>query len=352
MSAWEDKLKQLISPTESKWPYRVVQIKPNRKNDREIYTLSGREEDIAANGSLFLATYDVFERDRINLEEWFEQWRLGFPLSNFNRETSNYPLMGDKQWRKPGALPKFKDLTPPELRYKQGYREIEYWKDSNNEADSVIMGGTDNMIVDQIIRYEYQGSAKAQEQQSITSDVIRYSGIPEITLYFKGIDKNLPGEERIITGEKTFRFMGYTDNPKMAQQRTDLELIRQSDIDRIGAKIKTIFGTTPPYKWSKGKKQVTYHDWLRGYNLNVFASTHTEGERMVQNVLALRDLQIDEAFIKYGEAKNPVKAYPPAENVQVLGKTFKTPERLPVVDVTFEYATIYLCTLKKTQYIA
>ena len=64
MSAWEEKLKNLISPTESKWPYRVVQIKPNRRNDEEIYTLSGREEDIAGNGSLFLALYDLLQRNQ------------------------------------------------------------------------------------------------------------------------------------------------------------------------------------------------------------------------------------------------------------------------------------------------
>jgi hypothetical protein len=62
MTAWEEKFKKLIAPTESKWPYRVVQIKPNRQNDDEIYTLSGREEDIAANGSLFLALYDLAQR--------------------------------------------------------------------------------------------------------------------------------------------------------------------------------------------------------------------------------------------------------------------------------------------------
>jgi hypothetical protein len=64
MSAWEDKLRTLISPTDSKWPYRVVQLKPNRQNDKEIYTLSGREEDIAANGSLFLALYDLFQQNQ------------------------------------------------------------------------------------------------------------------------------------------------------------------------------------------------------------------------------------------------------------------------------------------------
>lgn len=250
MSAWEEKLKKLISPTESKWPYRVVQIKPNRTNDDEIYTLSGREEDIAANGSLFLALYDLLRRQ--------------------------------------------------------------------------------------------------QENNTITSDIVRYSGIPEITLIFRGIDKSLPVGKQEIKGEKSFRLMGYTDNPAMAQKRQDLELITQTDISRIGAKIKSIFKTTPPYIWSKGKEQVIYHDWMRGYNLNVYALNHMEGERLITAILSIQNHLVDETFIKYSEAKNPAKAYPPATKIQVMGQTKETPERLPKSKVMFQMAKIYLPTLKQT----
>lgn len=254
MTAWEDKLKQLISPTESKWPYRVVQIKPNRANDEEIYTLSGREEDIAANGSLFLALYDLFQRNG--------------------------------------------------------------------------------------------------EKNSTTSDVVRYSGIPEITLIFRGIDKSLPAGKQQIKGEKSFRFIKYTDNPAIAQTRQDLELITQSDISRIGAKIRSVFKTRPTYIWSKGKDQVIYHNWQQGYNLNIYASTRNEGERLLTAILSLQDHIIDEAFIKYGEAKNPAKAYPASTDIQVLGQTHKTPERLPKSKVSFQMAKIYLPTLKQTLVIA
>ncbi len=77
---WEERLKEAIAPTANKWPYRVVQVKPNKKKDDEIYTLSGREEDIAANGSLFLALYDLANQEKIDFKEWWEQWENGFPL--------------------------------------------------------------------------------------------------------------------------------------------------------------------------------------------------------------------------------------------------------------------------------
>jgi hypothetical protein len=155
-----------------------------------------------------------------------------------------------------------------------------------------------------------------------------------------------------VKGEKSFRFMGYTDNPKIAQKREDLKLISQSDINQLGTKIKKFFGTTPAYIWSKGKKQVVYHDWARGYNLNIYASTHSEGERLLRAIAAIRDQIPDEAFIKYGEAKNPVLAYPPVENFQLLGENHQTSERLPNADVTYQYAKIYLPTIKQDKFIA
>ena len=66
---WEDRLKQAIAPTADKCPYLVIQFKPNKKKDNEIYTLSGREEDIAANGSLFLALYDLANQEKIDFKE-------------------------------------------------------------------------------------------------------------------------------------------------------------------------------------------------------------------------------------------------------------------------------------------
>jgi hypothetical protein len=352
MPAWEDKLQRLLSPTESKWPYRIVQIKPNRQDDKEIYTLSGREEHIAANGSLFLALYDLAERDRINFEAWFALWETGFLEFTFNRADSNFGVTGDKQWdriKNPDTRPRYRELTTPQQRTEFGYRVIEYWRDRSDEKNSILLGGvTDLMLIDRILAYEYQRSV-AQAQDSVTSDIIRYSGIPKITLYFKGFSSN---QNKTVTGEKQFRFMGYTDNPSMAEKRNDLELITQTDINQIGAKIQSIFRTTPPYNWGKGKEQVIYHDWSSGFNLNIYCSSHSEGERLVTAILATRNLQIDERFLKHGKAKNPIKAYPPVEEIQVLGEKHKIPERLPTEEVVFQYADIYLPTIKKTQIIS
>ena len=290
---------------------------------------------------------------RIDFEVWFEAWEKGFPEFTANRSDSNYPLSGEKQWKRiknPETRPKYKEWTTPQQRADYGYRVVEVWQNRSIQSDSVLFTGTDLQLIQHCIQLEYEGGGN--QQQSVSSDIVRYSGIPEITLYFSGIDKSIPGKDRIVEGEKSFRFMGYTDDPFVAQQRTDLELITEADINRIGTKIRAVFQGRPPYLWSKGKKQVIYHDWQRGYNLNVYASSHTEGERLVIAILSIFNHLIDERFLKYSEAKNPAKAYPSTTKIQVLNGEYKTPERLPNIDVNFKHGRIYLPTIKQTRVIA
>lgn len=295
-----------------------------------------------------IATYELLGTDStVNFEQWYEGWEKGFPDAVENRGLGNYRLAGENRWRaNPENWPRWRQWSN-----EGGIIKGEYWRDRANETDSVPLSGTATQLINQIVQLEHQKDVQTS-QQSITSDVIRYSGIPEITLFFRGRDINLSTKNQEVSGEKSFRLTGYTDNPLMAQRRKDLELITQADISRIGTKIRDIFKTTPPYVWSKGKKQVVYHDWERGYNLNVYASNHTEGEKLISAILAIREHQIDETFVKYGEAKNPGKAYPPPQEFEVIGETHKTPERLPEFNVSFSSGKIYFPTLKETKVIA
>ena len=295
-----------------------------------------------------IANYELLgDRATVKFETWFEKWESGFSAALENRELGNYTLTGENVWRANAAnRPRFR-----QWEIDQGIITGEYWKDRSVEDESIVLSGTSTDLIKLIVQYEYQGNSQAQEQ-TISSDIIRYSGTPEISLYFRGYNENSPTKNKMVKGLKTFRLIGYTDNPKVASTREDLKLIDQGDINQIGTKIKSFFGTTPPYVWSKGKKQVVYHDWERGFNLDVYCSTHAEGERLVVAILNIRNFVIDEAFIKYGEAKNPTKAYPPSTKIQVLGNEYNTLERLPTTDVTFQYAKIYLPTIKQSKIIA
>lgn len=329
--------------------WRVIDFYPNRDFKSEFYRLAGTPAELRQMMQIVQATRFVTGA-RVNFEAWFELWEKGFPDFTNDRSDSNFLLSGDKQWeriKKPESRPRFREWTNSQQRADKGFRVIEYWRDRSDESNSVILSGTDLQLIQHCIQLEYEGGGTTATD-SVSSDIIRYSGIPEITLIFKGVDKTLGTKNNIVTGEKSFRFMGYTDNPNMAIKREDLKLISQADISRIGARIRSTFKTTPPYTWAKGKDQVIYHDWMRGYNLNVYALNHAEGERLIRSILALRDLEIDETFLKYSEAKNTIKAYPPASEIQVMGQTQKIPERLPKSNVIFSSAKIHLPTLKQT----
>ena len=304
---------------------------------------TGNIEDIKKQIEQSIATYELLgNRSSINFEVWFERWESGFLDATENRVVGNYPLTGENAWRSDGTKrPRWRQWSS-----KNGIIEGEYWRDRSVESESIVLSGTAEQLIQHIIQIEYESNS--QNQQIITSDIIRYSGVPEITLMFTGFDESKPLGKQRIKGEKSFRYVGYTDNPIKAQQREDLKLITQADINQIGSKIRSIFNK---YSWSKGKKQVTYHDWERGYNLNVYASSYPEGERLIIAILAIRNFQPDETFIKYKEPKNPTKAYPAATKITVLGNSYTTEERLPLCEVLFDYAKIYLPTIKETQAI-
>jgi hypothetical protein len=333
MSAWEERLKKLINPTENKWPYRVVQIKPNRKQDNEIYSLSGREEDIAANGSLFLALYDLAERDRIDFDEWFTQWELGFPLLNAYRELGNYQLVGNTPWRVFDKRPRFRDWTPPELK-NLGYRTIEYWRDRSVEEKSVVLSGTDLQLINHIIQIEYEGG-----QGSLGKDKggnwPLLTGQPRIKLHFRG--------ENEAKAEISFRIMNKSDDPK-----SPLPKIDKSDLRALANKIRSELATPNLYVWQKGKDVISYKNRWQGFDGQWWlCRNRTVGKNLLAKLLAILDLPLDPAAIRFSEADDPQIAFPSnPPDIVVLGEVTPQDSKRPLVDVTFHRAEIKLAKMR------
>jgi hypothetical protein len=345
---WEDRLKQLITPETNNYPYRIVQIKPNRQNDEEIYTLSGREEDIAANGSLFLALYDLNQRNRINFDEWFEQWSLGFPDLNLNRENSNYQLLGQKRWRKTEERPRFKDWTPPELRQKLGYRTIEVWLNRNIETESTVFSGTDMQLINHCIQLEYEGGGSANIK-SKGGNLPYLKGQPLITLEFiqdpdkvgVSFDGNLIPQ---VTGTITFRIMDKTDDPK-----SDLEKISKTDLQNYAKRISEEFGANGGYVWEKGKAVLSYRSRKQGFEGWYLVKHKTSGITLVEKLLAITGKKIETTCIKFSETENASAAYPETSSKTIiLGEEIELARERPVVDVRFREASIHLPRSRKT----
>ncbi|MEG4027566.1 MULTISPECIES: hypothetical protein [unclassified Microcoleus] len=346
---WEDRLRETIAPTANKWPYRVIQVKPNKKKDQEIYTLSGREEDIAANGALFLALYDLLEREKIDFEEWWEQWENGFPFLS-ERIESNYQLSGLSPWRQTESRPRYREWLPRSGREKLKFKTIEYWRDRNNESDSVIFSGTDLQIINQIIQFEWQSSGSGGISIPGKNSKPLLKGWPAIVLTFYEPNDNRrrkpTGEPRSrVEGEKTIRCCGYSDDLEIVQ-RGLAELISNSDVRRWATKIRDEFALPELYRWQKGRECLSYSGQiarLQGLEGYALVRTPRQGKEIFEKLLRIFNFTPDPAGFKYSVNETPELAYPQnPQNFQLLGKEWEAETNRPNATVVFDNATLYL----------
>ncbi len=351
---WEDRLKEAIAPTANKWPYRIVQIKPNKKKDYEIYTLSGREESIAANGALFLAIYDLVNQEKIDFKEWWEQWENGFPLLT-QRIESNYQLAGLTPWRKAETRPRYREWVPAATDKKIHYKTIEYWRDRNKENESVVFSGTDLQLINQIIQFEWQTSNTGGiSSLSGKNSKPLLKGWPAIVLTFlesNGTIRRKPtGEPRSrVTGEKTIRCSGYSDDIELVQ-RGLAKLISKGDIRRWATKIRDEFASPELYKWEKGRECLSYSGQiarLQGIESYALVRTARQGKELFEKLLKILDFTPDPAGFKFSGNEAPELAFPAnPPNFELLGKQWEAEAERPNATVVFDNATLFLPKLR------
>ncbi len=339
----------MITPTAAKWPYRVVQIKPNKKQDNEIYTLSGREESIAANGSLFLALYDLANKNSVDFEEWWEQWENGFPL--LQRADSNYQL---SDWRKPDSRPRYREWRlPTEGFRKSNYRTIEYWRDRSDESQSVILSGTDSQLIDHIIQIEYEGGGSGTQGLTGKNSKPLLKGWPAIVLTF--IEPNDSRRRKPngavrspATGEKTIRCVGYSDDRLIAEQGL-AEFIKESDVRRWANKIKEEFGS-PPYRWEKGRGCLSYSGQIarmQGLEGYAYVTRAQQGKDLFAKLLRIFDFKPDPLGFKFSSNEEPESAFPEdPPDFQLLGKSWEAEAERARTAVVFDSALLYCPKLR------
>lgn len=350
---WEDRLKEAIAPTAKKWPYRVIQIKPNKKKDQEIYTLSGREEDIAANGALFLAFYDLLAQEKIDFEEWWEQWEYGFPLLS-ERIESNYQLSGVSPWRKTESRPLYREWLPRVGNKKPKYKVIEYWRDRDNKLDSVPFSGTDSQIINQIIQYEWQHSGNGDANISGKNSKPLLKGWPAIVLFFiepnDSVRRKPTGEPRSrVKGKKTIRCSGYSDDIELVQRGLG-KLIGNGDIRRWATKIRDEFASPDLYRWQKGQECLSYSGQiarLQGIESYAYVRTAQQGKELFEKLLKIFDFTPDPAGFKYSGNEAPELAFPAnPPNFELLGKQWESETERPQATVVFDSAALFLPKLR------
>lgn len=330
--------------------WRVIDFYPNRDFKSEFYRLAGTPAELRQMLQIIQATR-LLTGARINFEAWFEQWEKGFPDFTSDRATSNFGLAGENQWKRakdPETRPRYRELTNSQQRADLGYRVIEYWRDRSNEAGSVMLSGTDLMLINQIIQLEYEGGGSASTKNK-GGNLPYLKGQPLISIEFiEDPDKvGVNSSGKLIppvSGTITFRIMDKTDDPKSA-----LDKISKNDLKKYAERIAAEFGSNGGYVWEKGKAVISYRNRSQGFEGWYLVRNKGAGIALVKKLLAVTGQQIDTTRIKFSETENPELAYPDTPGKMfVLGEEVELARERPVVNVRFREASIHLPKTRKT----
>ncbi|MEG4861228.1 hypothetical protein QUB75_27040 [Microcoleus sp. K1-B6] len=315
--------------------WRVIDFYPNRDFKSEFYRLAGTPAELRQMMQIVQATRFVTGA-RINFDAWFQQWELGFPQFNSDRATSNFALAGETQWKRikePETRPRYRELTNSQQRADLGYRVIEYWKDRSAEKSSVIMTGTDLLLINQIVQYEYQGgggNVKINEKPNYLTTSRK--GFPIIKLYFF---------EDILDVEPGYRALkSELKITVMKPEWKNISNISKNDIEQLAKSVKNIFYG---FVIKKGKLTCSYKNLEQGYDNWTYVRTRAEGTRLMTELVKVLGHTLDRRFLRFTETDDEAGAYPIIpETITAFGEQIKGKRQRPIAETKFTHATIYL----------
>ncbi|MEG4225540.1 hypothetical protein QUA35_06665 [Microcoleus sp. N9_B2] len=209
---------------------------------------------------------------------------------------------------------------------------------SGNEFAIALQASLLDAIRD-LLRYEL-GKLKLAGADENGKQGIERAGHPEVKLWFfeKRADAT-PGYSP-LKGEISFDLMNLVDSSHLASKGSS-QLIKESDIKALSAKIKTVFNEG--FKWERGKEMIVYHDWQRGYSLQIHCKSEAEGTRIVKEVLKIQGHEIRTEYLKLNKLiGTPKPTIPTVKEEEILGKKRKHKRYRPEGTVFYAYATLHL----------
>lgn len=210
---------------------------------------------------------------------------------------------------------------------------------SGNEFAIALQASLLDAIRD-LVRYELKKLKLTGAEDEDGKQGIERSGHPEVKLWFfeKRADAMLGYSP--LKGEISFDLMNLVDSSTLVKRGLS-QLIKEVDIKNLSAKIRSIFNQD--FKWERGKKMVVYHDWERGYSLQILCKVESEGIRIVNEVLRIQGHELKTEFLKLNQPiGTPKPTIPPVKDEEVLGKRRKHKRYRPESTVYYAYATLHL----------
>lgn len=190
-----------------------------------------------------------------------------------------------------------------------------------------------------LLRYELKKLKLAESDEGGKQGVERL-GHPEVKLWFFEKRTDVTPGYSPLKGEISFDLMNFVDFSKLTKSGKS-QLIKKSDVEKLSTQISAIF--TPAFKWERGKKMVVYHDWQRGYSLQILCKTEAEGIRIVKEVLRIQGHEVLAEFLKLNQPIGTSRpTIPIVKEEVVLGKKRKHKRYRPESTVWYSHATVHL----------
>jgi hypothetical protein len=155
---------------------------------------------------------------------------------------------------------------------------------------------------------------------------------PQIHLYF---------EEKYSEADPDYKPLRSQVSLRLMNETTDTLTNAESLV--IANKIKTLFSTSTPFFWKRGKELFSYIDQSKGYYFQLLCFSETEAKKVIEQVLDIRSHTPEWKLLNKKTNDEPVTSYPTIPITKtILGKPYKQPRRRPVGTVYFTHAVLHI----------
>lgn len=151
---------------------------------------------------------------------------------------------------------------------------------------------------------------------------------PQVTLFFREDSADVEDGYAPITAELSFRLRSADEN------------ITPAEAQLLANKIRNEFATGAGYRWRKGRMLLSYTDIEKGYLLNVYAASESEGREVIRKIMSIQGDTLNDDNLKFNQLASTPPTVPPTR--LIYGKSRRLPRKRPVGWVRFTWAEMHV----------
>ena len=318
--------------------YATYEYTPSEKLDGDKrYYLAGTDSQIIQQTSLLQTIHDLLGQRlgyTIDFDEWFDDFEYEFQEG-----------MTNKPWGQAiENRPKKIDLRDKEDYLQKGYHVIKFWKNRNNDKDSLILAGTYTELRQQLIdlmRQPLLGEENSQDRK-IFPELKLISSSPYLVIEFR--EEEIPeGKRTKLRSEPTISLINFCEHESL-KKFPHQEVITVADLKRFKSLVEaTFYPNNMPYTVKRGNEIYSYSCWHQGLHTWIPFLNEISALEFYKLLVPISGFTFDDRWMSEGKATNPAKRYEvPADPITVAGEITYLPERFRKGDCLFWKAWIHL----------